>query len=106
MLNQPNLAVNQAGHLTIGGVDAVALAEEYGTPLYVLDEDMVRGQMALYREEMKKSLPSGSRPYFASKAMSCKEMYRIAKEEGIGADTVSMGEIYTALSAGFSTEDV
>lgn len=106
MLNQPNLSVNPAGHLTIGGVDAVALAEKYGTPLYVLDEDMVRGQMALYREEMRKSLPPGSRPYFASKAMSCKAMYRIAKEEGIGADTVSMGEIYTAQAAGFPPEDI
>lgn len=106
MLNQPNLSVNQAGHLTIGGVDAVALAEKYGTPLYVLDENMFRSQTALYAEEMAKSLPSGSRPYFASKALSCKEMYRIAKEQGIGADTVSMGEIYTALSAGFPAEDI
>ncbi|MCD8322011.1 MAG: hypothetical protein LUC89_03900 [Oscillospiraceae bacterium] len=62
MLNQPNLSVNPAGHLTIGGVDAVALAEKYGTPLYVLDEDMVRGQMALYREEMRKSLPPAAAP--------------------------------------------
>src|SRR5699024_211723 len=43
---------------------------------------------------------------YASKAFSCKEMYRIAEDEGLGADVVSGGELYTALSVGFPMERV
>lgn len=106
MLHEPNQAVNAAGHLTVGGVDTVALAEKYGTPLYLLDADAVRANMSLYVREMGAHMPAGSRPYYASKALSFKEMYRIAKEEGMGADVVSAGELYTALSAGFPAEDI
>ena len=42
MFVSKNLAVNEKGHLTIGGTDAVDLAKEYGTPLYVMDEDLIR----------------------------------------------------------------
>ena len=101
MLHQPNLTVNAAGHLALGGVDTVALAEKYGTPLYVLDEDMIRSRMGLYKTAMTAYLPAGSRPLYASKAMCCKALCRAAMEEGMGLDTVSAGELYTALAAGF-----
>ena len=106
MLKQPNLTVNNAGHLCVGGIDAVALAEKYGTPLYLLDEDMVRARMGLYASAMAAHLPAGSRPYYASKALCCKELCRWAKEEGMGLDAVSSGELYTALAAGFPAEDI
>ena len=101
MLKQPNLTVNERGHLCLAGVDVLPLAEKYGTPLYVLDEDMVRERMALYVSAMAAHFPAGSRPYYASKALCCKELCRWAKEEGMGLDAVSSGELCTALAAGF-----
>ena len=99
-----NLSVNNAGHLCLAGMDTVSLAKEYGTPLYVLDEARIRRKMRIYADSMTACFPEGSTPLFASKALSFKEMYRIAREEGIGADIVSGGELYTALSAGFPAE--
>ena len=97
---RPNYGVNAAGHLTVGGVDALELAREHGTPLYVLDEDLVRARMALFVEAMGAWFPAGSRPLYASKALCCKALCRMAQEEGMGLDVVSAGEIYTALAAG------
>lgn len=54
MFVSKDLAVNQKGHLTIGGVDTVDLAKEYGTPLYVMDEDYIRQNMALFRDSIDK----------------------------------------------------
>ena len=106
MFQQPDLTVNAAGHLAIGGVDSLALAEKYGTPLYVLDEDMVRERMALYMDAMKAAFPAGSRPLYASKALCCKALCAMAHEQGMGLDVVSAGELYTALAAGFPAEDI
>ena len=104
MLLQENHAVNAAGHLTVAGADTVELAKEYGTPLYVMDEAVLRRNMRRYADTMAKYFPAGSMPLMASKALSIKELYRIADDEGIGADVVSAGELYTALSAGFPAE--
>ncbi len=106
MLHQQNLTVNAAGHLAVGGVDTLDLAREYGTPLYVLDEDMVRERMGLYVAAMGAYLPAGSRPYYASKALCCKALCRMARDEGMGLDVVSAGELYTALAAGFPAADI
>lgn len=97
------LNVNEAGHLTIGGVDTVELAREYGTPLYVMDEETIRAACKSYKASIDDNYGKGM-PLYASKAFSCKEMYRIAAQEGIGIDVVSGGEIYTALQAGFPAE--
>lgn len=96
-----NLSINEKGHLTFAGLDAVELAEKYGTPLYVMDENKIREHIRTYKDAMFKHFPSGSMPEFASKALSIKQMYRILKEEGIDADVVSCGELYTAFAAGF-----
>ena len=101
---QKNLAVNAEGHLTIAGMDAVELAHEFGTPLYVMDEELIRHQMDRYTTAMKRYLPAGSMPFLASKALSCKEIYRIARDRGMGSDIVSGGELYTALAAGYPAE--
>ena len=106
MLHQDNLTVNAAGHLAIGGVDALQLAEKYATPLYVLDEDMVRARMDVYVKAMTAHLPVGSKPLYASKALCCKELCRIARDEGMGIDVVSAGELYTALTAGFPAGEI
>lgn len=99
-----NLSVNEKGHLTFAGQDTVLLAEQYGTPLYLMDEDKIREHVRTYRDAMVATMPAGSMPEFASKAFSCKHIYRIMAEEGIDIDVVSPGEIYTAMQAGFPME--
>lgn len=100
------LNVNEKGHLTIGGCDTLDLAKEYGTPLYVLDENVIRETCRSYVNSFKKFYDGNGMPLYASKALSCKELCRIAKDENIGLDVVSGGEIYTALQAGFPMEKV
>ncbi len=99
-----NVSVNEKGHLTFAGFDTVELAQKYGTPLYLMDENKIRQHVREYRDTMAECLPIGSSPEFASKAFSCKQIYRIMAEEGIDIDAVSCGEIYTAFSAGFPME--
>lgn len=100
------LDVNEKGHLTIGGCDTVELAKKYGTPLYVLDENTIRETCRSYVNSFKKFYNGNGMPLYASKALSCKEMCRIANEENLGLDVVSGGEIYTAVQAGFPMEKV
>ncbi|WOC31014.1 MULTISPECIES: diaminopimelate decarboxylase [Caproicibacterium] len=100
MLND-NLQVNKTGHLTIGGVDTVELAEEFGTPLYVMDESKIRQVCQMYKRSIDKCYGGNGLPLFASKAFCCKEICRIMKEEGMGLDVVSGGELYTAMQAEF-----
>ncbi len=100
-----NLSVNSRSHLTCAGADTVELAEKYGTPLYVMDEARIRANMQKYIGAMREYFGGGSRPLFASKALSFKRIYEIAREEGMGIDVVSAGELYTAYLAGFPLEN-
>ena len=96
-----NLSINAEGHLTLAGVDTVKMAEKYGTPLYLLDEDRVRENCRTYLTAMKEYFGGESGPLLASKALSFKGIYRIAAEEGMRTDLVSIGEMFTAHAAGF-----
>lgn len=100
------LNVNENNHLTIGGVDTIALAETYGTPLYVMDEEEIRKNCRMYKGAIDSCYGGKGLILYASKAFSCKEMYRIVSEEGLGVDVVSGGELYTAYKAGFPMEKV
>ena len=100
-----NLAVNQAGHLTVAGYDTTALAQQYGTPLMLMDETMIRNRCREYINAMADYLPAGSKPLYASKALSLKRIYEIMREEGMGVDVVSSGELYTAVKANFPMEN-
>lgn len=95
-----NLSVKN-GHLHFAGMDTVELAKEYGTPLYLMDEQKIREKCRIYKEALKKHFGEKALPLFASKACSFKRLYEIATEEGIGIDVVSCGEMYTAYKAGF-----
>lgn len=106
MFVSDNLGVNDKGHLTIGGVDTISLAQEYKTPLYVMDEDSIRGNCRRFKKSIDKYYSGNGKVLFASKAFSCVHMYKILKEEGLGADVVSGGELYTALLAGFDPADI
>ena len=100
-----NITVGENGNLFFAGFDTVALAQKYGTPLYLMDEELIRSRMRTYKEALAESFGEGSVPEYASKAFSCKRIYEIAKEEGINVDVVSPGELYTAYKAGFPMEN-
>lgn len=100
------LDTNEHGHLTIGGADTVSLAERYGTPLYVLSETQVRASMREFRKAMQSCYGDNSLVIYASKALNCKELCRIANDEGLGLDVVSGGELYTAVSVDFPRERI
>ncbi|MCM1023800.1 MAG: diaminopimelate decarboxylase [Prevotella sp.] len=106
MFVSKNLAVNEKGHLTIGGLDAVGLAKEYGTPLYVMDEDMIRENCRSFKKSVDSYYGGAGLVCYASKAFCCKEMCRIVMDEGLGLDVVSGGELYTAASVGFPMEKI
>lgn len=106
MILHDHFDINEQGHLTIGGLDTVELAKEFGTPAYIMDENALRKMCRTYREAAKCAFGEDALPLYASKAFSCREVYRIAAEEGLGVDCVSGGEIYTAVSAGFPAEHI
>lgn len=99
-----NLGINEKGHLTIGGADTVDIADEFGTALYVIDENKLRSNVRTYVEAMSKYFAPGSAPLLASKALCFKGIYPVIDDEGMSADLVSPGEIYTACAAGFPPE--
>ena len=105
MNERETLKINPNGHLEIGGADCVALAQEFGTPLYVFDEAYIRKMMRIFRNTLQK-YAGGGRVLYASKAFSCKAIYRIAAQENIGIDVVSGGELYTALKADFPAANI
>ncbi|MBQ8239109.1 MAG: diaminopimelate decarboxylase [Oscillospiraceae bacterium] len=100
-----NLSINDAGHLVFAGHDTASLAAAYGTPLLVMDEELIRSRCRAYKAAMEQYLPAGSHPLYASKALSMKRIYEIMREEGMGVDVVSVGELYTAAKAGFPMEN-
>ena len=106
MNERDTLKINAAGHLEIGGVDCVELAQKFGTPLYVMDEEYVRTMMRVYKSTIDHCYAGNGMVLYASKAFSCQAIYRLADEENIGVDVVSGGELYTALSAGFPADRI
>ena len=99
-----SISVNKKGNLTIGNADTVELAERFGTPLYVFDEGDIRKNCREFKNAFDEYYDGKARVLYASKAFSCKEMYRLADSEGLGVDVVSGGELYTALSVGFPAQ--
>ncbi len=104
MFYSDSLNVNQQGHLVIGGCDTVTLANHYGTPLYVMDENAIRRALRDYKKSIDDNHKNGGMVTYASKACCFKEIYRIVMQEGCGIDVVSGGELYTAMQVGFPAE--
>lgn len=100
-----SFGVNEKGNLTISGVDTVELIQEYASPLYVFDENYIRETCKAYRKSMEECYGEGLVCY-ASKAFSCKEIYRIVESEGLGIDVVSGGELFTAMSVDFPAKKI
>lgn len=101
-----NIGRTPEGVLTIAGQEVTRLAAEYGTPLYLMDEQRIRSNCRMYLKAFQENFPEDSLPLYASKAASFKQIYRIMAEEGMGVDVVSSGELYTALAAGFPAERI
>lgn len=97
--------INAAGHLTIGGCDAVELAHRFGTPLVVYDVQQIRHQIRAFKQVFEENSVDYAVSY-ASKAFSAIAMYQVVAAEGAHVDVVSGGELYTAIKAGFPMANV
>ena len=95
-----NLSVKDST-LIFAGQNTASLAKEYGTPLYLYDEDRIRKLCRIYVNAVKEAFGDKGHILYASKAASFKRIYEIAKEENMGVDVVSSGEIATAKKADF-----
>ena len=95
----------EGNELYVGGVKASGLSKEYGTPLYVIDEELVRGNCRRYYNAMKCE-ERGNRVTYAGKAFINMSMCNLVNEENLYLDVVSGGELYTAYKAGFPLERI
>lgn len=102
---QGTMEINEDGSLEIANHNLVDIAEEYGTPLYIMDEEEIRENCRAYREAFNKWYPN-SQTLYASKAFLSVAMARIIDQEGLGLDVVSGGELSIALEADFPTEEI
>ncbi|MBV8990494.1 MAG: diaminopimelate decarboxylase [Solirubrobacterales bacterium] len=92
--------VNEAGHLEIGGCDALELAKEFGTPAFIVAEDDLRARARAFVDALA-ARHADFDVLFASKAFPCTAVYRVLAEEGLSCDVASGGELFLALRAGF-----
>lgn len=106
MFVSENLSVNTKGHLEINGHDSVELAKKFGTPLYVLDEDLFRKNCRIYKNAIDKYYDGNGLVLYANKALCTVHTCKVAASEGLGADVVSGGELYTAIKAGFPMDKI
>ena len=98
-------AVNEAGHLTLGGCDAVELAREFGTPLYVFGEETLRGRCREFRAEFRSRYPDTVVAY-AAKVYLGRPLAAILVQEEMALDVVSGGELAIAASVSFPPERI
>lgn len=98
--------VNREDKLEIGGCELGLLVEQFGSPLYVLDEFTLRTACRQYCDSFATYYGGESQVIYASKAWSCLAVCRIIDSEGLGFDVVSGGELYTTLKAGVSSDKI
>lgn len=92
------------GRLTYCKIDTTELIKKHGSPLYVMSENRIRQNCVEHKRLLNKYFGKSSIAAYASKAMSCRQIYRILNEEDMHADVVSIGELYTAVTAGFDPQ--
>ena len=97
--------INRHGHLEVGGCDLVEVASEFGTPAYVVSEEDLRHRARAFRAGLRARHPDGE-VLFASKAFPCAPILRMIREEGLGCDVASGGELALAIAAGFEPEQI
>ncbi|MBQ8524150.1 MAG: diaminopimelate decarboxylase [Clostridia bacterium] len=106
MILHPSFDIGNSGHLTIDGLDAVELAERFGTPAIIISENRIREMCRMYRRAFSENFGKGSAPVYAGKALCFKRLYEIMAEEEMLADCVSSGELATAFAAGYPMENI
>ena len=92
--------VNDRDHLEIGGCDVTELVNQFGSPLYILDEVGLRTACQQYRDAFRRYYSAESQVLYASKAWNCLAVCSIVAQEGLGIDVATGGELFTALHAG------
>ena len=97
--------VNSQGQLVIGGCNTLELASQYGTPVYILDEETLRSRCRSFIREFRQRY-SATQVCYACKAYINPALARIFQEEGLGLDVVSGGELAIALNVGFPMDQV
>lgn len=90
---------NASGQLVVGGVPLASIVQEYGSPVYVYDEQTLRTSMRTWKQALDARLPGG-RVVYAGKAFLCTAIAQIVAQEGLGLDCVSDGELFVGLNAG------
>ena len=105
MIGNHPFSVNEKGHLEVGQLDVVDIAEQFGTPLYVYDVSIIRENCRVFVDTFKQ-LNIASQVTYASKAFSSVAILQVIEEEGLSLDVVSEGELYTAIKAGFPMDKV
>jgi diaminopimelate decarboxylase len=93
--------INEEGHLEVGGCDVVRLADEHGTPAYVVAEDDLRARARSFRAALQSHHGEAGEVLFASKAFPCTAAYRLFAQEGLACDVATGGELALALRGGF-----
>lgn len=102
----PRLTRSPDGRLLFDGFDCEQLARQYGTPLYLMSEDTVRANCRRHLNALRRYLGADAVAAYAGKALSCRQIYRIIADEGMYADAVSSGELYTAHASGFDMSHI
>ncbi len=98
--------VNDREHLEIGGCDVTELLQQFGSPLYIMDEHSIRTACGQYREGFANNYSGDSLVIYASKALNCLALCALVASEGLGIDVASGGELYTALQAGVDPKTI
>lgn len=101
-----HFTIDDQGHLHLDGVDLNKIADEYGTPAYVMSEAALRERCREFITAMKRNFGEKYKVAYASKALCAGFIYQILAEEGAHADVVSGGELFTALNAGFDPKNL
>ena len=99
-----NISRSEDGELLFASQSVRALAKKHGTPLYLYDEARIRERCRTYLAAIREGFGDNAQVLYASKAASFRRLYEIMREEGMGIDVVSSGEIYTARLADYPLE--
>lgn len=97
--------IKHTSNFTFAGYDTVELAKKYGTPLYVLSEEIIRKKCREIKSDFLEKYEN-TKAVYASKAFLTMTMCKIIESEGLGLDVVSGGELYIAIKAGFPMEKI
>ncbi len=99
-------SINKNDNLEIGGCDVITLVKQFGSPLYILDEESLRTACRQYRDSFKQYYKGESQVLYASKAWNCLAVCAIVTSENLGIDVASGGELYTAIQSGANGDKI